>query len=353
MRLIVVNYSMRSNSLVFSHQIETVIALSRFFDTIKVFTLELGDDDLPNNTSVVKIPWKRRSPIANAWHIIKTLSPYLLKQKDSIVFTHMTDVHAAFISPLTRVLGIKHILWYAHATNSLYLIWSSLFVNNIVSSTPGSCNLRFSKRKIYFINQGINELDFPYSETNQKKSRKILYYGRLDKSKNIHQICRLARDLDKQGATTVVEIFGRPSNSQSDSYIASLLETNKDLIQNEIIQFKSAIPRKDIPSIAKGFEFFLNLFDGSLDKTLIETTMLGLPVITWNREYCEQFGTWSGMPPMVDLKFIHHEITALRSFSRLILEDEIDRRLKIAVLQHNFDGWIDRLVEVLKNQTRL
>jgi glycosyltransferase involved in cell wall biosynthesis len=224
-------------------------------------------------------------------------------------------------------------------------------VNNIVSSTPGSCNLRFSKNKVRFINQGINEHDFPYSKRNQIKSGKILYYGRLDKSKNIHQVCRLARELNKQGANITVKIFGRPSNNRSDSYLASLLETNKDLIQRGIIQFKSAIPRKDIPGITKGFEFFLNLFDGSLDKTLIETTMLGLPVITWNREYCEQFGTWSGMPPMVDLKFIHNEITALKGSTSLIIDNEINRRLKIAIGQHNLDGWINRLVDVLKNHT--
>jgi hypothetical protein len=74
-------------------------------------------------------------------------------------------------------------------------------------------------------------------------------------------------------------------------------------------------------------------------------------VITWNREYCEQFGTWSGMPPMVDLKFIHNEITALKGSTSLIIDNEINRRLKIAIGQHNLDGWINRLVDVLKNHT--
>ena len=348
MRLIVVNYSMSSKSLVFSHQREVVRELSQFFETVEVFTTEVSSEPLPRNVKVSHIPWKANSPLSNVVTVLKLLYPALIRNRTSVLFTHMTDVHAAILAPLTWLLKMRHILWYAHAKNSKYLIWSSFFVSKIVSSTPGSCNLGINKRKVLYINQGIDSKNFPYFARSPEKLHKVFYYGRLDPSKNIHILPDLVFELNRSSDSYSIDVFGAPTNLESEKYFFDISSSHKAKSQKTSITFHNPIARALIPGIAKNYDIFLNLFSGSLDKTLIEATFMGMPVITWNREYCSQFGTWSNSPVSETLVFIFMELEFINSLKRTELHKEINRRLELAKRNHSFEGWINRLVGVLK-----
>ena len=348
MRLIVVNYSMSSKSLVFSHQREVVHALSKFFETVEVFTTEFGLESLPRNVKVSHIPWKANSPLGNVVTVLKHLYPTLIRNRTSVLFTHMTDVHAAILAPLTWFLQMRHILWYAHAKNSKYLVWSSFFVSKIVSSTPGSCNLSINKRKVFYVNQGIESKNFPYFARSPRKLRKVLYYGRLDPSKNIHFFPDLVFELNRSPDKYSIDVYGRPTNLESEKYFFDIASSHKAKNQKGLITFHDPITRALIPDTAEKYDIFLNLFSGSLDKTLIETTFMGMPVITWNREYCSQFGTWSNSSVSETLEFIIMEFEFINSLKENELNDEINRRLELAIRNHSFDGWINRLVSVLE-----
>ena len=348
MRLIVVNYSMSSKSLVFSHQREVVRELSQFFETVEVFTTEVSSDPLPRKVKVSHIPWKVNSPLSNVVTVLKLLYPALIRNRTSVLFTHMTDVHAAILAPLTWLLKMRHILCYAHAKNSKYLIWSSFFVSKIVSSTPGSCNLGINKRKVLYINQGIDSKNFPYLARSPEKLHKVLYYGRLDPSKNIHIFPDLVFELNRSSYSYSIDVFGRPANLESEKYFFDVVSSHKAKSQKTSITFHDPIARALIPDIAKKYDFFLNLFSGSLDKTLIETTFMGMPVITWNGEYCSQFGTWSNSSVSETIDFIIREFEFINSLKKIELKKEINRRLDLAIKNHSFEGWINRLVRVLK-----
>jgi glycosyltransferase involved in cell wall biosynthesis len=334
---------MRSDSLVFSHQRESVIALSKHFESIEVFTTEDSFEILPNNIRVIEISWKKNSPLRNTFIIFRSVFPHLARHRKATVFTHMADVHAALISPMTWLLRMKHILWYAHATNSLFFIWSSFFVSKILSSTPGSCRIKINRRKVKFINQGINERDFPYLLKKSHNLKKLFYYGRLDKSKNVHLMLELVRILNRRDESFSIDIFGKTAKSSSDKYI---LELKKDIVfekRSSQIRFNNSIERKQIPFVANDFGIFLNLFSGSLDKTLIENTLMGIPVVTWNEEYCLQFGTWSDTPAEASLSFVVQEIESLLKLKKIKVKEELARRHRIALDNHSFEGWIKRL----------
>lgn len=353
MKLIIINYSMSSKSLVFAHQRETAIALSQYFESVTVFTPEVSYENLPTNMKVNLLKWHKNSPVQNSYTILKTLIPYLLSNRKAVVFTHMTDVHAALISPITWLFRIRHVLWYAHATNSPFLIWSSFFVSKILSSTSGSCNLKVNVHKLHFINQGINQDAFPFQINKSIGSTKLFYYGRLDKSKNIHLFVNLFEKLKHLGTFSTLDIFGKPTNKQSEMYLAEL---KKDLSINPInsrIKFHGPIERKKIPFVAERFGVFLNLFSGSLDKTLIEATFMGKPVVTWNQEYCGVFGTWSGMPVAQSLDFIKEEVLWIQSRDESTLILELERRFNIGLKMHSFDGWISRLKNNLEGEHAL
>lgn len=334
---------MSSESLVFSHQPEVVFALSRSFDFIDVFTTERNQVPLPKNVKVTELKWRENDPWNNVINIYKTLGPFLVRNRKSLIFTHMADVHAALISPLTFLLRMRHTLWYAHAKNSFYLVWSSFFVSRIVSSTLGSCNLTVNKDKIRYINQGIKHKAFPYSNRIIGKVTKFLYFGRLDKSKNIHKLIKLVPMINDGKNRAFIDIYGNPVGMDSDKYIKEIKVNPNVIAPNAPIRFKGPLKRNDIPKISIEYDCFLNLFSGSLDKTLIEATLLGLPVVTWNREYCNEFGAWSLEPVEETQEFIINEISAIRKMDTLKLKRELHRRYQLARSNHSFERWIDML----------
>lgn len=350
MKLILINYSMNSNNLVFSHQREIALALAKHFESIQVFTSETSTESLPSNVSVTKIPWKSQSPIRNTLNIFMTLYPEIIKNRKTAVFTHMTDIHAALISPLTFLLRKRHVLWYAHAVNSIYVMWSSFFVSIILSSTKGSCNLKINRRKIRYINQGISQEKFPFMARPNYLPRKILYYGRLDPSKNINLFIDLMENLTAAQKGYTFGVYGKPTNPISEINLDKVnLRIQEKNLQSSFA-FYPPIKRETICLVAQDYEIFLNLFSGSLDKTLIESTFLGLPVITWNKEYCLSFGTWSGKEAINNLDFILNEFHALDSMSPIVLAREIDRRLRLAISLHSFEAWIQHLVSALEGR---
>ena len=339
---------MSSESLVFAHQREAVISLSQRFESIDVFTAEVSQDYLPENVRVFKLKWTKNAPLRNVINILKTLIPHLIRNRNALVFTHMTDVHAALISPLTFILRMRHVLWYAHATNSIYLISSSFFVSKIASSTSGSCNLRINTRKIVYINQGINYKDFPFYYRSFERINNFFYYGRLDRSKNIHVLLDLVEILNKDANIYTIDFYGKSAGADSENYLEELRLNSIVKSPNSPVRFNNSIKRKDIPIISQQFDCFLNLFSGSLDKTLIEATFMGLPVVTWNQEFCNQFGTWSGKPVEETLNFVIEEIISLRKMPKHKLRMELARRFELASRFHSFDGWIDRLTSILQ-----
>lgn len=348
MKLVIVNYSMNSKNLVFSHQRETVLALSSAFDAIHVFTCEESNEPLPDNVKVNLVKWKAGSPIINILNVVFQVYPFLIKNRKVIVFTHMVDVHAAVISPLTWILRIWHVLWYAHATNSLPLKFSSLFVSRIVSSTSGSCNLKFNRRKVEFINQGINTVQFSLEGKQQNHLKRFLYYGRLDPSKNIHMFIPLISQINSIHGLATIDIYGEALRPEATTYLTSLKLRVKEEGLDSTVKFHGKIERLSVPYIAKDYDVFLNLFTGSLDKTLIEATLMRLPVITWNLEYCNVFGTWSNTQASECLDFVFAEIKALKTLKYPDFKRELSRRHRLATKEHDFNGWILRLTSILK-----
>jgi glycosyltransferase involved in cell wall biosynthesis len=336
---------MSPDSLVFSHQREAVISLAPLFDSITVFTFEMSPYPLPKNVRTIEIFRDGNSRLLNFFRIIQITFPFIIRNRKSILFNHMTDVHAAILAPLAMLLRMRHVLWYAHAHNSIYLIWSSFFLSCIVSSTPGSCNLKVNRRKIVFINQGIRPTDFPFKVRTLNKSNRLFYYGRLDRSKNIHLFNELIVALNQITKSYTLDIFGKPTSLESGSYLRNL---ESSIRLNPAIRLHGAIERKAIPETSEAFGVFINLFTGSLDKTLIENTLMGLPVVTWNQEYCAEFGTWSGVKSSESIDFIIHEISFLNSVDHDVIHEEISRRLRIAEKNHSFDSWIEKLVLSLK-----
>ena len=345
-KLLIINFVMDENHQVLSHQVEVVNLLATKFEQVTVLTGNVGKYSVGKNVRVICFNWvegKRLKSILKFLHVfVMTIS----KENFSVIFSHMTSVYSAFISPITKIKRLKHYLWYAHTSNGIYLKISNLLTDGIVTSTAGSCPIK--GKKVFPIGQSINSKKFIKKDRDLNDIKKLIHIGRFDPSKNIKSIIKVVENLRIDDKDLELEIVGSPSTKQH-KLVAEEIINNYNFNSNyRWLKFTSHISRDSIPKTLEEADCFIHAFQGSLDKTLVEATFSGLPVVTINNEYRKFFGSWNlNMPDKSNT--LEDEAELLFGLQRDKLESEINRRYQIAVESHEISGWIDRLVGILKS----
>ncbi len=339
-RLLIVNYSMDPNDPIFAHQFEIVCRLSVFYENIVVITGRSGKGNLPKNVKVVTTGWTQGKPFSSLLRFLYAFWNEVKSFKPDVVFSHMTDVHSSFTGPITYFKRIPHHLWYAHAKKSIFLAWSSIWMNRIISSTEGSCPI--SSKKTRLIGQSIDHNVFKVTERTNFPASKFIHVGRLDSSKNVIEIIDVLNSTNFNGERTSLCLIGSPSSSKE---ISVLFRIN-DFVKKNDARWISILPRLSrdaLPAKLIEFDCFIHAYRGSLDKVLIEATMCGLPVVTANQEYISEFGSWSGL----DNPSLSDELDAFLGSSQSFVTFKVKENREIAVAKHSMEGWLLRLVEVL------
>jgi len=331
---------------VFSHQIDLVNKLANQFDSVTVLTGHVGVCRVSENVQVINFNWVAGKRASSLLRFLRIFLKTVIKNRYSVLFSHMTSTHSAFVSPITKLLRLKHYLWYAHASNGVYLRVSKLLTNGIITSTPGSCPL--VGEKIYPIGQSIDKDKFEKQQQAHYPIKNLIHTGRLDPSKNIDLIIEGVDLLRKRYPELTLEIVGSPSSELYKQYSKDLISKFSSHPFNSWIKFTPYIPREELPKLLRGKDGFIHSFQGSLDKTLVEATFSGLPVVTINREYLNIFGSWGSGHNYNDLT-LESEALALFKMSEDDLKREIDRRYALTVSQHEVTGWVGRLVKILKS----
>jgi glycosyltransferase involved in cell wall biosynthesis len=341
-RVLVVNYVMDSQNSLLSHQSEAVASLSEIFKKVTVITGNIGSIQNLSNVEILESRWIPGRPIANFFRLLRVSIPIIVSGGFESVFFHMTDLHCALLSPLIRIRGRRQFLWYAHTKKSRYLRWSALWVNGVVTSTEGSCPLRVNK--IIAIGQAIDPDKFREIPFYKLNLNNLVHVGRFDKSKKIDLLIKQARFLRKEFEKLSLTIIGAPANQESKSWSTNLMKDSEADVSDGWLRFSNSISREKIPTLMEAYGCFFHTYLGSLDKTLVEATMLGLPVVSANPEYMSIFGQWSEVryPSLID------EYKALRNLPSAYITSELSRRRTIAVRDHSLANWIRQLSEILK-----
>jgi len=322
------------NDPIFAHQVSGVNALSSHCDQVIVLTGRLGSYSVEQNVKVVSYSWRPGHGLGNVFRFYRVVIPKLLIVGIK-VFSHMTDVQSALISPLTFLFRIKHFLWYAHASNSIYLKWSKIWLDGILTSTAGSCPINNSK--VRYIGQGIDPESFPPQETLiQTDNPVFIHFGRLDPSKRVEELIEVCGILRERGLDLSFRQIGSPSSNKFEGYAAEL---KRKYGNSGWVTFVSSIPRGRISAETADATALIHNFVGSLDKTLVESTLRKLPVLTTNIEYIKIFGSWSGQTNPTLLDECDHFL-AIEPPQKIAL---IERRYNIALEHHSLRNWANSI----------
>ena len=335
--LLVINYVMDQGHPLLSHQAQAVNRLAGQFKRVFVITGSKGKCDIPSNVTIFSINWKNGNRIRSSIRFLRIAAPLVLKVRPVSIFSHMTEVQSLLIAPLSKVFGIRHYLWYAHSHRSLYLRWCELMLTGIISSTPGSCPTKHGHRHI--IGQAIDSDEYAFILPNNNRLVRLVHVGRFDPSKNIRGIIESVICFQQRYPETSFTQIGNPSTKKAQQYASDIKsQFNKNII------FLDSIQRSNIPDTLREYNCFIHAYRGSLDKALIEATMLGLPVVTLNGEYQNIFGTWVNLPN----PSLNEELVALQNLSLDELQRELKLRRKIAEESHSLNNWIDELARILR-----
>lgn len=339
-RLLILNYVMDLEHPLLAHQHAAVEKLAENFAEITVISGGIGRTQLPQNVTVLNSNWVPSQRISSAIRFMRLALPLICSRKFAVVFSHMVDVQAALISPLTKIARIRHIFWYAHAHPSRYLKFAHLFVDKVVTSTPGSCPI--TGPKVEAIGQAIDISAFkPLVVRSYDSFNRLIHIGRFDKSKNIDQLISAAAQLRKTNPKITLTIVGNPSNTASKLWADSVITDSNH--HSGWLTFLPSIKRDEFPKVVSSFDVFFHAYKGSLDKVLVESTLLKVPVVSINPEYHSEFGLWGSHKDVT----LESEYSALISRSPADIQGEIEARHNLAQARHSESHWISELTRIL------
>jgi glycosyltransferase involved in cell wall biosynthesis len=296
---------------------------------------------------VISFDWVEGKRVSSLLRFLKIFIKTIRSEKFTVLFSHMTSVQSAFISPITRVIKLKHYLWFAHTSNGIFLKVSRLLSDGIITSTPGSCPLKGSK--VFPIGQSINSQKFKKKSSNTQPVKNLVHIGRFDPSKNIKEIIYEVKKLRSNLPDLKLEVIGSPSSDRFKDYEANVKKEFYSEAQLGWLKFTPQIPRSSLPEILQTYDCFIHSFQGSLDKTIVEATFSGLPVITINNEYRKIFGSWNLTNKGIN-NSLKDEAELLLNLDGNKRQSEVDRRYEVVIEQHELTGWVDRLVSILKSR---
>lgn len=348
MNLLVLNYSMNSQSQLFSHQRRIVEQLSEFFDHVDVITAE-DFQDLPlRRVNIRSTNWITGRNISNVLNFYRVAIPLLWKHRGGTVFSHMTQIQTLLALPISRLFRLRHFLWFAHRSPSISLKISYPFLDAVITSTPGSCPI--SGKKVMPIGQAVDSRISNNSFDLQSIPPQSFYHiGRMDPSKNIESIVHALLPFRKSNNAISLTLYGAPSSENTANYFERLKHQYSSSEYSNWVSFKGAIDNINIARISSQHDAFIHAFWGSLDKTLIEATLLKRIVLSSNPEYLKEFYGKVITKEQASEELVIQLTDIFTSSNQKIIED-INRKFDLAIANHSLDKWITRLSDILRGK---
>jgi glycosyltransferase involved in cell wall biosynthesis len=341
-------YSLDREDMVFSHQQRVVKELSLRFQPFSIVTRKAADplDRLELKTYVIR--WNENRTLSLAKFIVKSIPlVFHARKQNQILFFLQTDLYAAILSPIAKLIGVKSALWYAHKTESRYLKFARRFVDIIFSANTESITAPESKTKIvgHFVDSAV----FPprSGSLNNNQLRKFFYVGRCDKAKRIDSLLTVFENLSNSQQDLELFVMGEPSTESNQAYFDELVSRNK-IWQHSNIKLLGKVSRENLSDLMHELGIMIHATDGSLDKVLIEATLALNPVATCNLGYIREFGSWSSQKGSTDdVKKIMEEVFAILSLTPSELSKKLQQRREIALKNHSLVGWTDKVSSIL------
>jgi glycosyltransferase involved in cell wall biosynthesis len=342
--IIILNYVMDEGDKLLSHQVEIVNLLSKEFDRVYVLTGRIGQATLSSNITLLCYDWIQGQKFLNALKLIIAFLQLTKKNRAKILFSHMTFYQSIIILPFTKILKIRHFLWYAHKKENKYLSLSHKFFDGIVTSTRNSCPIK--SEKVYPIGQTINADKFKPKGKITYPIIKLIHIGRFDPIKKISEIISSVQEAKFYFPKLELDIVGSATSTKSMIYEKKVKLSFQKAVNQGWLRFTPGVPRDQIPFLLSESHAFIHSCDAALDKVLLEASISKVPVVTTNQEYINFFGSWGEEKGLKSIE-LDHELKAMLEYTIEDMYKVVNYRYQLTIDHHELNGWTQRLMKVI------
>ena len=292
MKLLVFTQKVDKNDSVLGFFHSWILEFSKHFDSVEVICLEKGDFDLPKNVRVHSLGKELGGgKILYLQTSIKYL--YLLNNKYDRVFVHMNPIYIVLGGFYWKLRNIPVFLWYTHRQVDLKLKIAIFFARNVFSSTKES--MAVATNKVFYIGHGIDVVKFPNtSHLYTMGTLRIAHIGRISRIKNIETIIDAVYELkSKSNCNLELFLYGDTVTAEDRIYKEELVKLIEDKDLKRDIAFKGWIKQAEIPVLLSDFHLTVNMAPrGGMDKSVLESILLGLPTFVANTAFADLFGQY-------------------------------------------------------------
>lgn len=349
MKLLILNYSMQSDSMIFSHQPKVALAISRFFDSTLVLTSEpVNNTEYEERLAVRYSGWIRGKRFLSSIKFLQTVVPHIwINRKSLVVFSHMTNTHSFLIAPICWLLQVKHYLWYAHRSLPFSLIFAYPFLTGVLTSTVDS--FPFKAHKVHYLGQQVDSQPFQSSLQDANLPPLRWYYiGRIDPSKDIEIMIQFLESIKNKYPGITFDIYGGISSDRLHTYWTKLQNDLKIQGRSNWITYHGPLPNNKVASIADAHDAFLHAFNGSLDKSLVEATLAKRFVLTSNQSFLAEFHEHHQFTGS-KLEVLHEQFNTLTAMSSIEAKAELNRIYEHSLQEHSLQNFVPKLQKILRS----
>lgn len=345
MNLLVFNYSMNEKSQVFSHQRRIVMKLANYYDSIDVITADPTTSLSIPNVHIYSTNWIPGVILRNVINFYRVSLPLIFKNRKGVIFSHMTEVQSLLISPICKLLQIRHFLWYAHKSDSVFLSLVYPFLDGVITSTDGSCPVK--GKKVKSIGQSV-DLE-PIAQISRIPSippRSWYHIGRLDPSKNLEFLIEALAPLRLKDPRITLHLYGTPTTEQAEKYLNKLrIKYNNS--NYPWVYFHGQLNYNDLASVSNSHDGFIHAYWGSLDKALVEAIIQKRVVVSSNPEYLWVF---RNQRLLRENQFgeLQSQLSKIYGEEPSNTLEQIEKDFRLASDHHSLDNWIAQLLSILK-----
>lgn len=267
-----------------------VLALAARVGFLSVIALRVGRHDLPTNTRVYSLEYRRGHKAAAIWRFSRLMTNLMSGGTVTGIFVHMMPKFGLLAAPWARWFRQPLVLWYTHGHVSPILRLAHYLADRVVTASAEGFRIPGPKRVI--TGHGIDLALFTPGPERLESTVRFLFVGRISPVKQLHILLEAMDRLRVAAPLNGVHlrIVGGPfwDMPADRSYLQELEQQRADLGLGDLVTFTGPVPYRDIGKEYAAADIFVNTSrTGSLDKTGLEAMASGLSVITCNESYAD------------------------------------------------------------------
>lgn len=275
-RLLVLSQAVDADDALFGFFVNWLREAAGTFESIVSLGLRVGRYDLPSNVRVYPLrPAASRSRLEVIWNLWKY--SWVERKNYDGVYVRGDYQYPLLAGWLWWLLGKRVVLFYAHYNaRPTMLAWSARCTTFIVTSVREACPVP----RTLVIGQAIDTGRFFPPHTHTSSSPRILSFGRISPIKRIGWMLRQVAAISPDVARRIV-ILGTPTNEEAAQDVRAACKETGATWEERSVTYD------DTPQMYRETDLFLNATPGSLDKTIVESTMMNVLTVASTPPYGE------------------------------------------------------------------